>query len=110
MRDKDTKTLEALYENVNGGPGKIFVAKWSSHTDPTVIHTLTYNPDNNTFIDISIVAQGDIIERKEIDGSNLEKYTKWYDSKLLNKMSIMATKNQEYNKENRPRSVGAGGL
>jgi len=110
MRDKDTKTLEALYENVNGGPGKIFVAKWQSHTDSNITHILSYNPDSNTFIDISKDIKGMVIERKEIDGAELEKYAEWYDSKLLNKMNIMATKNQEYNKENRPRSVGAGGL
>lgn len=88
MRDKDTKDLELLYEAIKPKEGPIDVASWKSHTDNSITHILTYNPETDTFIDQS-VSGSNIVEQKEVDGSDIEKYSKWYDNDILRKMSII---------------------
>lgn len=85
MKDNDTNKLETLYESVNAKPGPVAVATWPSHKDKTVIHTLTYSPTPNIFIDIA-TSNGNVIERKEVDGNDLQKYINWYTPEIINKM------------------------
>jgi hypothetical protein len=91
MKDNDTKQLQALYESVNSKPGPISVTTWPSNTDSSVTHSLTYNPVTNTFIDLAS-SKGNIIERKEIDGADLQKYVKWYPAEIINKMQSIISK------------------
>jgi len=83
-----------LKEKVLGTTGNIKIANWPSHSDSSITHMLSYNQKENVFIDFSIDVNNNIIERKEIDGNDIEKYSKWYTKEILEKMVV--ARNQSY--------------
>ena len=86
-KDIDTKQLESLYESISVKEGSIKIATWNSHTDNSITHMLSYDPNADVFIDISVQGNN-VIEQKEIDGSDTEKYSEWYDKDIISKMSM----------------------
>jgi|GEM_PF-6475987 len=90
MKDKDTVLLENVYtkiyfENVNGGQGDIKIAQYPSNTDSSITHYISFDSSKNIIIDIS-ANSGNIIERKEIDPTDIEKYSKWYSEDVFSKI------------------------
>jgi len=86
MKNNDTKKLELIYEFVDPSAGSVLIDVWESNTDKSIVHTLSWDPKNNVFIDVSKDKTGNVIERKEIDGKDIDKYSKWYSQEVLTKM------------------------
>ena len=73
---------QILSEAVSDVPGEIEVDSWKSHTDGTVTHYLSWCPKKKIFIDLA-KKDGNVIERKEIDQADIDKYEKWYKPETL---------------------------